>query len=152
MDYSFEEIEKKVYVAIGVLFKNDLFLLENDVSERSVSHKLAEYFQTQFPEWHVDCEYNRKGNATKILQNIKNCSDEIRTDRVYPDIIVHQRNTKNNLLVIEIKTNNQDPVCDIEKLKLFTSENDYTYSFGLFIKFNMTNEPIFRWFKGGEAM
>ncbi len=54
MDYKKEEIEKKVWIAVELLFKNDAFLLENDVNERSVSHKLAEYIQTQFPEWHAN--------------------------------------------------------------------------------------------------
>lgn len=150
MIYSIDEIKKKVNVAIGVLLKNDAFLLKNDVNERSVSHKLAEYLQGHFPDWNVDCEYNRKGSAQKILEGISECSEERATDRVYPDIIIHQRNTNNNLLVLEIKTNNQNPICDVTKLKLFTSDREYKYLFGLFIKFNGTNDPILRWFKEGE--
>ncbi len=149
MTYNLKEIKAKVNVAIGVLFKNDAFLLENEVNERSVSHKLAEYLQMQFPDWNVDCEYNRKGNARKTLEGIRECSEERTTDRVFPDIIIHQRNTKNNLLVVEIKTKDEDPICDIRKLKLFTSDRKYKYNFGLFIKFNRDEKPILKWFKDG---
>src|SRR4030042_3754738 len=56
--YEKEEIEYKIKIALGILFKNDSFLLEKDVNERSISHKLAEYLQEQFPDYDVDCEYN----------------------------------------------------------------------------------------------
>jgi len=152
MSYSSGEIEQKLSKAIDSLLKHDGFLLENNVNERSISHKLAEYLQKQFQGWNVDCEYNRKGEATKTLGGIENCSEEIRTDLVFPDIIVHRRNTKENLLVIEIKTNDQDPVCDIEKLKLFTSDENYKYDFGLFIKFNSTSKPDLRRFENGQEV
>ena len=145
----FEGIKQKVKVALGALFKTDSFLLENDVNERSISHKLAEYLQKQFPDWNVDCEYDKKGDATKKLSGIEKCRESSSTI-VYPDIIIHERSKKNNLLVIEIKTKNQDPICDIEKLRLFTSNREYKYNFGLFIKFNKTNQPVLAWYKDGE--
>lgn len=43
--YSDEEIKEGTYVALDQLFKNDSFLLEINVHERSVAHKLAEYLQ-----------------------------------------------------------------------------------------------------------
>ncbi|MGD0080829.1 MAG: hypothetical protein ABSB80_09320 [Methanoregula sp.] len=147
---TFEEICQRVNIAIGILFKNDIFLLTNGVHERSISHKLAEYLQTLFPDWNVDCEYNRKGDATKILKGLKDCDEYIRTDRVYPDIIIHQRNTKNNLLVIEIKINNTNSECDIEKLKLFTSDPEFKYSYGLFVRFRRINKPDLQWFEEGR--
>ena len=151
MKYEHEEIKKKVNIAIDILFKNDSFLLEKDVNERSISHKLAEYIQIQFPEWHVDCEYNKKMFDKKMLEGIKGCSEQKKTDRIFPDIIIHQRNTNKNLLVIEIKTNNQDDPCDIRKLELFTQKDGkYVYAWGLFIKFNRTNSPILIWYKDGE--
>ena len=149
--YTEKEIKSKVNIAIGVLFKNDIFLLENNVHERSIAHKLAEYLQVQFLDWDVDCEYNRKGLETKILENIRQCSEQRKTDSVLPDIIIHKRNTNHNLIVVEIKTNNQDDACDIEKLKLFTAnDGKYKYSLGLFIKFNRNNKPSMRWFQNGN--
>jgi len=145
-NYSIDEIKKKVGISLEVLFKNDFFLLK--ASERSVAHKLAEYLQTQFPDWNVDCEYNRKGLAPKVLNGIHECSEQKKTDRVYPDIIVHRRNTDDNLLVVEIKIKDDD-CCDIEKLKKFTSSSgEFKYRLGLFIKFN--EEKPLRWFKNGN--
>lgn len=149
MIYDFEKIEQKVNDAIIILLKNDSFLLKNDVNERSTSHKLAEYLQKQFPEWNVDCEYDKKGDATKKLIGIDKCR-ESKSTIVYPDIIIHERNKKNNLLVIEIKTKNQDSTCDIEKLRLFTSDTEYKYNFGLFMRFNKTNKPLLKWYKDGK--
>jgi len=149
--YTNEEIKRKVNIAIGILFKNDSFLLENNVHERSIAHKLAEYLQIQFLDWDVDCEYNLKELEIKELEGISQCSSHRATDRVLPDIIIHKRNSNYNLLVVEIKTNYQDDAYDIEKLKLFTANNgEYKYVLGLFIKFNRSNNPSMRWFKNGH--
>lgn len=135
--YPEEEIKRKMNIAIGILFKNDSFLLGNSVNEHSIAHKLAEYLQLQFLDWNVDCEYNLKGLNVKKLEGISQCSEQKKTDRILPNIIIHKRNTNDNLLVIEIKTNGRDDLCDIEKLKLFTKNSgDYKYSLGLFIKFS----------------
>lgn len=146
-----DKVKEKVNVAIGILFKNDAFLLVNDVHERTITHKLAEYLQLQFPKWHVDCEYNRDHAESKTLDMIRECDEEHKkTEFVVPDIIVHQRNREKNLLVIEVKTGDRKIDCDIKKLELFTSNSKYRYKLGLFIKFDKTDEPICRWFKNGR--
>ena len=151
-EYSAKEIENRVAITLGVLLKNDSFLLQINASERSVSHKLGEYLQAQFPDWDVDCEYYRKGLDPKILERISECSDQRRTDRVLPDIIVHKRNTNDNLLVIEMKLENEDP-CDIEKLKKFTSSTgEFRYKLGLFIRFDSRGTPSLRWYKDGNEV
>jgi len=43
-EYGLWEIIKRVEIALGILRKNDSFLLEGDTSERSITHKLLEYF------------------------------------------------------------------------------------------------------------
>jgi hypothetical protein len=141
-----EEICQRVDTAIGILFKNDIYLLKIGVHERTVSHKLAEYLQAQFPDWNVDCEYNRKGGVVQKLLT-RECSKK---PKVYPDIIIHQRGTTNNLLVIEMKTSDLPIECDIEKLILFTSKPEFNYSYGLFIKFNKTNDHEMKWYSEGQ--
>ena len=46
--------------ALRSLYANDPFLIEHDVNERSISHRLAMYIQeemnNQVSGWHVDCE------------------------------------------------------------------------------------------------
>lgn len=142
----FEKLESKVEKAIMLLLKNDLFLLEIKAHERSVAHKLAEYLQQEFLEYHVDCEYNRCGS------NIK----RIKKNRVYPDIIIHKRgnDSGNNLLAIEMKTkkaNKKKLDKDCEKLKNFTSlSGKFKYQFGLFLKFDCKKLVDNKWYKDGD--
>lgn len=145
-----DEVKSRFFIALDQLFKNDSFLIENGAHERSVAHKLAEYLQQQFPGWHVDCEYNRHGLDTKALP--RECGSEQR-NRVYPDIIIHHRNTDNNLLVVEIKPQSNDRIdgCDDAKLSAFTNKDgDYRYRLGLFIGFNELKEPQIVWYKNGQ--
>ncbi|MDO9325889.1 MAG: hypothetical protein Q7T80_13150 [Methanoregula sp.] len=149
-----EAIEEKVKIAIQILVKKDVYLLENNVHERSITHKLAEYLQILFPDLNVDCEYNKKGDATEILTKrirIDHNSNE-KEYSVYPDIIIHQRHTKNNLLIIEIKKkiSNKTKEWDIEKLKFFTESKDYHYLFGLFIEFDGPNISDSKWYADGK--
>lgn len=150
--YTIDQIRHKVNISLDMLYKNDYLLIENEVHERSISHKLAEYLQQQFPEYHVDCEYNRKGIDIKKLQGIAACRGTD-NDRVYPDIVVHIRNTDENLLVIETKSkNNQDDVCDREKLRLFTErKGDYRYQLGLLIRFE-SSKPDCKWYEDGQEL
>lgn len=45
----------------------DEYLLVNNLSERAITHKLAEHYQRLFHEWNVDCEYNRNLGGPKII-------------------------------------------------------------------------------------
>ena len=149
-DYPEDEIRRRTRIALGVLQKNDFFLLKGGIHERSITHKLAEYLQEQFPDWNVDCEYNRKGVETKKLKGIEECEEHRKTEIVYPDIIVHERNTKHNLLVIELKKNDPECQCDIRKLELFTNrKGEFGYALGLFIQFDDSQLKL-RWFKNGR--
>jgi len=151
--YSDEDIKKKMKVAVRFLLKNDSFLLRESVNERTISHKLAEYLQYQFPDWNVDCEYNRKGLEIKELENIKECDGHRKSDRIYPDIIVHIRNTDFNLLVVELKKKGLNSKCDRKKIELFTESNGkYKYSLGLFLRFSRTCKPKLEWFKDGKPV
>jgi hypothetical protein len=142
-------VEAKVKRALGKLFTHDLFLLQSDVNERSLSHKLAEYLQSEFEDWNVDCEYNRRGFDPKRL-NLG--VEQVRTDdtqgrTVYPDIVVHRRNSEDSLLVIEIKksTNRDDGESDRDKLRAFKAQLGYRYA--LFIRLRTATEtPAFEEF------
>lgn len=145
--YSLGEIKMKVSAGLDLFSRRDSILLELNVNERSIAHKLAEYLQNEFSDWNVDCEYNRKGSIAKELDGIRYCDEQKRTDRIYPDIIVHIRNTEKNLLVIEVKVDSTDP-CDIKKLQLFTNpRGSYRYCSGLFIQFKSDkSKPLLTWF------
>lgn len=145
-------IKKNIRIAFNLLFKNDAFLLEKSAHERSITHKLAEYLQQQFIDWHVDCEYNRHGILIKILPRECNGKNE---KYVYPDIIIHHRNTDNNLVVFEIKLKKLDTVdvCDNKKLIEFTKHSGkYRYTLGVFIGFDGLNEPQIVFYQDGNII
>jgi len=127
---SYEEIKARLNKALDRLYVRDWYLLKNKVHERSITHKLAEYLQEEFPNYDVDCEYDRDcenttGNfkkqfhelVTKELRARKNKITKIPTDgwiednkldeyiniihrNFYPDIIVHKRGTNRHNLLI----------------------------------------------------
>lgn len=58
----------RIKIGLKALFINDDYLLENNLNERTITHKLAEYYQKLFPNWNVDCEFNRNlGHIKKII-------------------------------------------------------------------------------------
>jgi len=105
----------------------------------------------------VDCEYNRhlaggKSLAAEAEERIKKIVKEARERElkadgdgyyvfsVAPDIVIHQRRTDiNNLLVVEIKkeSNTESEEYDGLKLELFTKskhdERGYGYKFGAWV-------------------
>lgn len=144
------EIKRNIRIALGLLYKNDAFLLEKSVHERSIAHKLAEYLQQQFLDWHVDCEYNKHGISTKMLP--RECEGEHK-EYVYPDINIHHRNTNDNLVIFEIKPSKSDSVneCDHVKLVEFTKNGgDYKYRLGVFIGFDGLNDPQIVFYQDGK--
>lgn len=47
--------------------KEDYYLIEHDVNERSQTHKIAEYLQVFFSCHNIDCEYNKNLDKCKEL-------------------------------------------------------------------------------------
>lgn len=177
MNMTRAEIERIIHECIDELFAKDLCLLENDVSERAITHKLAEYLQHRIPDLNVDCEYNRnttKGkNAPKQVVLLKNETqrkinaavrtgelDDLLAVSTYPDIIVHRRMTNSeNLLVVEVKKRNSHVGRDhdYDKLRAFTENskrNSYHFRYGVFILLDTDRkgltQPELSWFAEGR--
>lgn len=136
-------IVEKVNRAVRMVLRNDLFLLRIKAHELAIAHKLAEYLQHEFPNFHVDFDYNRREEQTKTLNDAD----------VRPDIIVHIRDTKINLLIIEIKKSDDPPSEKNEAIKRvndFIIDKGYEYTFGLVIVFcvgeDYQKEPILEWY------
>lgn len=131
------EIIGKVNLALDLFYEKDAHLIDINVHERSIAHKFAEYLQLLFPDYNVDCEYDRHGKYTKKLEGITECSIERTTDRILPDIIIHKRgDDKKNLVVFEIKSKSNATPCDIKKLELLTKKSgEFKYKFGFFVQF-----------------
>lgn len=161
------DIIEKLEIAIEMFFSNDAWLLEKDLSERSITHKLAEYLQPLFLNYNVDCEYNgnveRGEGGRKRISILKQDLEgkgllkdkeisEIDTDyadrSVFPDIIVHKRGTNDyNLCIVEVKksTSTVSSEYDEIKLKAYTTDsygNDLKYSIGVFIEFIARTQDI----------
>jgi len=140
-----DEIQQKIKIAIKQLFCRDHKLLDIDVNERTITHRLAMYLQKQFPDWDVDCEYNRKGHDNVKRLNLpvdSTLSDCTEAVTVYPDIIVHHRTTEENLLVIEVKKSSSiiPKERDLEKLRAYKSQLGYRYA--VFLRFATGNAKI----------
>ncbi len=76
-----DRIKNKIINAYKLLLKNDNYLFVVNANERSLTHKLAECLQLEFPEYNVDCEYNRNGLDIKKSDSFKKniTSDDIFT-------------------------------------------------------------------------
>ena len=129
-----EEATALVNSAIDQLLQHDSALLALDVTERSLSYRLAHYMalsEIVRPPLTVDCEYNRHFGDPKRLKlpPRKALDREIRATTVFPDILVHERNTDaNNLVVLELKKPGEDIAYDELKLRAFREELNYLHT------------------------
>lgn len=134
---------QRVIAALLLFQIRDRYLLEHDVNEKAMTHKVAEYLQTSFSDYNVDCEYNRNMELAKQL-NLTNEDSAI----TYPDIIVHKRGSNdNNLLIIEAKksNSNQDISHDKKKVEAFATD-PYYYQYVILLTFQVNpgqNESCF---------
>ena len=82
----------KVVTALQEFYAHEAFLLEKDLGERALTHRLAVHLEKQFPGWEVDCDYDRLGERTLRLPHgtIVSTDDHL-AKSIYPDIVVHQR-------------------------------------------------------------
>jgi len=142
---SLKDVRLHIINAISRLYRDDPELLEVDANERSITHKLAEYLQLEFPGWNVDCEYNRLGDENErkrlVIKDIERPTvEDTEAKTVFPDIIVHHRKKPENLLVMEVKKGKGEAdTKDIVKLRAFTKVPKYRYHYGLFLR--LEEEP-----------
>lgn len=117
--------------AFRLVYKNDKFLIENELCERCIMFRFAQYLADLYPDYDVDCEYNRhKNNIKKINANTP----------AFPDVIMHTRGIDdNNFAVIELKNKTNKSVSgrknDETKLQALTKsynngEKDSLYNYG----------------------
>ena len=120
-----DEVESCLNRAVERLESLDGYLLENRHHEQSISHRLAVYLEQEFPDWYVDCEYNRAGGGSDPKRGPDGQPN-------IPDIIVHQRGQYGpNLLAIEIKPSSKpesEQNTDRNKLRGYLSGHAYSYA------------------------
>lgn len=143
--FTFEEVQKRVSHALNDFTKQDFQLLQLCADERAATHRIACYLQNYFSDWHVDCEYNRRGKKSKTQRGLL----------VRPDIIVHHRNSPENLLCIEAKKEGGFLDDDRIKLKNFTDpkgEDIYQYGLLLVLSLKAPYKIDCEWFHDGYSI
>ena len=126
------EVTAIVEQAIQRLVDEQPALLDLDVTERALSHHLAKYIAASVPAGlDVDIEYNRHGSKTKYLTlpPRKALDREVRATTVFPDILIHKRDTdEKNILVLELKKPGENLDYDQLKLTAFRKELGYVHT------------------------
>jgi hypothetical protein len=126
--------------AIDRLVASDSELLKLDVTERALAHQLARYMADYVSApLSVDCEYNRHFSDPKRLQlPQRDATDrEVRATTVFPDIIVHERNSDDrNYIVLELKKPGEDTTYDALKLRAFKAELRYLHAAHLILGYD----------------
>lgn len=143
-------VETSLISAICRLFWRDRALLESNIHEVAITHKLACYLQDMFAYLDVDCEYNKHEENPKRVNQ-----DEPKSIR--PDIVVHRRKRDDcNLLVIEVKKiGTRQRNIDPDKLKALTDQNgNFKYKYGVGLKLYKNKDkdicPCIQVYEGGE--
>ncbi len=136
-----QKVKNIVDLAINKFNNKETYLLENNLSERCICSKFAEYLSieiesSEFAAYEVDVEYNR-GN-----HGVENSPKALCDQKIVVDLIVHKRGYNNitgfdNLICIEMKKSNdsrrlQGIRDDEDRLRKLT---DYQYSFNYQIGF-----------------
>jgi hypothetical protein len=123
----------KVVAALKEFYAREAFLFEHDLGERALTHRLAVQLERQFPDFEVDCDFDRLGPRTMNLPHGSIVStDDHLAKSIYPDIVVHQRVVPNNLLAIELrKADNHQPIeHDRHKLRALTDPHIW-FAYGI---------------------
>ena len=132
----------KVITALHEFYAHEAFLLERDVGERALTHRLAVHFEGPFTGWEIDCDYDRLGDRTLRLPHGSIVStDDHLAKSIYPDIVVHQRAIPNNLLAVEVRksANHQPLEHDQHKLRALTDPHlRFAYWVGVLLTLGKT--------------
>lgn len=122
-------IREALKKAVSEALDKDHDLIALGGHEQAIAHRIAIYLEKSFPDFQTDCEYNRNKHKAKNRQPETPGSKNMR-----PDIIVHRRNTPDNVLAVEMKANaNPATKDDKEKLQCLKAEETYLYKGTAFV-------------------
>lgn len=152
------EVTSLLTKALSRIIEEEPELLDLDVTERALSHHLARIISELLPSnsLDVDVEYNRHGGDPKRLQlPERETSDrDLRARTVFPDIVVHRRNTdEENLLVVEVKKPGESLKYDGIKLRAFRRELGYQYAVHLILGYDGEGNLVqeLQWVDGADS-
>jgi hypothetical protein len=145
----------KVVAALQAFYARERWLLEQELGERALTHRLAVHIEGQFSGWDVDCDYNRLGERRMLLPRGTIVStDDSLGKSVYPDIAVHQRAIPKNLLAIEVRkaANHQPLEHDRHKLRALTDPHLwFAYWIGALVTLSRRNVAAAEIYTGGAT-
>jgi hypothetical protein len=143
----------KLISALQEFYARETYILERDLGERTLTHRLAVLVEKRFSGWEVDCDYDRLGERTmRLPHGTISSTDDHLGKSIYPDIVVHQRDIPNNLLAVEVrKASNHQPIGhDQHKLKALTDPHLwFAFSIGVFITLAKKNITFSEVYAGG---
>jgi len=152
-------IDKQISLILDKLYTLDAYLLQRklDINERTLTHRMGIYLQELFPDIHVDCEYNRMGKKTEwgidytegdyfaktvCLSDGMVSDEDDNGSRVFPDIIIHNRNTAENFCIIEVKVQWKNSKAGQDHRKLNAYIKDLGYECGYYIELTESRENV----------
>jgi len=155
----------RLIAALQAFYMRERAVLDRDLGERALTHRLAVQIERHFLGWEVDCDYNRLGDrAMLLLRGTIVSTDDNLGKSIFPDIVVHQRAVPKNLLAIEVrKASNHQPLeHDRHKLMAMTDPHLwFAYWIGVLLTLSRTgvsaseiyvggwqDAPMSRWFAG----
>ena len=145
----------KLIAALHDFYAREAFLLERDLGERALTHRLAVCIEKQFSGWEVDCDYDRLGERTmRLPHGTVSSTDDHLAKSIYPDIVVHQRDIPNNLLAIEVrKAANHQPIeHDQHKLQALSDPHIwFAYAIGAMVTLSRKSVSQSEIYVGGKV-
>jgi len=157
------KIRQLLQNAVQRLLRDDYFLLEYDVHEQTIAHRIAVYLEPVFSEHHVDCEYNNDLDSETGRKRVR-YPDQIEASDVRPDIVVHHRGLngpQHNILVVELKKlpgTTEELNTDRNKLCDFTArgqQKHFGYRCGALVMLGVKDragEIRIEWFENGAQV
>jgi len=144
------DLMSKIESAANSTIEAEIGILKNGRVERNFMSCFAAQISKKFNtgDIHSDPFYNKHLGASKYLKG----------KLIELDIAVHERNTdQNNLVAIEIETNNSPARDDIWKIEGLTQRLDgYGYRLGLYIGFGVSKKAgqiiTMEWYKNGKLL
>lgn len=143
-------LKRIIFVALKEFLRKDSLLLELDVREEALSHRVAFYLEQALEEKKydlsfdsetieslvTDCEYDKHLDVKKTLHGLIEKYPKKPTKEIRPDIVLHKRNSNTNLIVIEIKKKKSRNKQYAKDKALAFVESSYKYKFGIYLEFN----------------
>lgn len=138
----------KIEHAIQSSVKEEIEILKNGRVERNFTSCLATTIQKEVNKKNIrgDAFYNKHLGASKYLDN----------KQIELDVAIHERNADtNNLVAIELETNNRPIGDDIWKIEKLTQDlYGYGYKLGLYLVVGVSEKAgqiiAMDWYKNGR--